>query len=292
LKPIAKRRGFLEFEPARGVVHQLLDPREQGTVASIEKGAELADAAAIFAARAGADARADAGTEFEAQALRRSFERKQFRLIGERHRHGVRTIAKLEPVVEPPDCIFGSVEGRERTITGGFFAGRRFRDESKRRWRPANAQVVMSRVTGQPDHIETRPQPLDQFELSKKRSELVAGLFPDQRAGVLDDFAGFRIAAVLAEVTEEPGAKVLGFSDVDEAAVGIEHAVDAGQARGMIADAAQEPRDFTGANAAADDGFFFRSKKTRAKTGKFRCREKTWLRRPIHGCPLHAGAPS
>ena len=49
-----------------------------------------------------------------------------------------------------------------------------------------------------------------------------------------DDLPGLRVAAVLAEVAQQPGAEVLGLADVDEPAALVEHAVDAGQLRRVL----------------------------------------------------------
>src|SRR5262249_831047 len=101
-------------------------------------------------------------------------------------------------------------------------------------------------------------------EFSQKRGELVAGLLPHQHARVADDLLGLRIAA-FAKVAEEPRAQVLRLADIDEPAAGVDHAIDAGRARGMIANTLLQSRGSLAAQLTADDCFIRWTKTRRAE---------------------------
>src|SRR5207248_2599924 len=82
--------------------------------------------------------------------------------------------------------------------------------------------------------VEARLPAADEFQLAQDGGELVGRLLPDEGARVLDNLAGLLVAAG-AEVAEQPGAQRARLADVDQFTGGVEHAVDAGQARAVLA---------------------------------------------------------
>src|SRR5207237_5598985 len=98
--------------------------------------------------------------------------------------------------------------------------------------RPAEEDVEVPLPARLAEHVEPRAEELDQFQLAEEGRELVLGVLPDQGACVADDPPGLGVAAVGAEVAQQPGAEAVRLADVDDPAAGVEHSVDAGPAGG------------------------------------------------------------
>src|SRR5262249_8902140 len=152
-------------------------------------------------------ARPAASPDLEAEALRPAVLGKEFALIGKRQRYRLRAVAEFEPVVEPPHRLLRTVPDHEGPVTSEFLAGGACYRVPIGSGCFADADVVVSLEARQADDVKPGRQPLDEFQLAEQGGELVGGFLPDQTAGVLNDPAGLRVAAVHAEITQEPTAK-------------------------------------------------------------------------------------
>src|SRR5262249_20182432 len=195
--------------------------------------------------RARARARPGAGADLEPQAAGAVFLNKQLPLVGEVHRHCLRTVAEAVPVVETADRLPGAGSARERAVNAQVLAGRRARDVRVRGGRPAKADIAIALAPRLAEDVEPRAVSADQLQLADQGSELVGHGFPNQSVCVPEDAAGLRVAAV-AEVAHQPGPQRLRLARVDQLPFPAQHAVHARQLGGRVADAGPEPWLFAG----------------------------------------------
>ena len=119
-------------------------------------------------------------------------------------------------------------------------AGGLARQEDVGRGPAAEADVGAAEALRLALDVADRPPAPDQLQLAQQRAEFAAGVLPDELARRPDDAAGFGRPALGAEVTQQAGAQRLRLADVDQVAVRVHHAVDAGTARAFLADAGLE----------------------------------------------------
>ena len=174
------------------------------------------------------------------QTPRRAVHGEEFGLVREHHRDALRTVAELEPVVQPADRVVQAAAADERAVGGRFLAGRVARQVGVGRGLAAEAQVDVPPRAGHPLDVEAGLEVADQLQLAEQCGEFVGRLLPDQDAGVADDLAGLVLAAVLAEVAQQACPQILRLADVNDPLAGVDHAVDAGPPRGVLADGGLE----------------------------------------------------
>jgi hypothetical protein len=142
---------------------------------------------------------------------------------------------------------------------------------------------MMPLEAGHPEDVEPRSQGLDQLQFAQQRGELVAGLLPDEYPGVPDDLAGLGVAAVLAEVREEASTEVLRLADVHDAAAVVDHPVDTRAARGVVADALEQPSRPPAAQPLAGGRLALRPEPGRAEPVEHVGGEEPGVGAPVRG---------
>src|SRR5207302_1096963 len=122
----------------------------------------------IIAARAGAGARTETGTDLKPQAPRGADAGEEFSLIGEDHLLWLRTIAQPEPVVEPTDCFRRVLARGDRAECRLNARRERARQKQIRRWRAADADERQAPPQRLPLHVEARPPAADQLQFAQQ----------------------------------------------------------------------------------------------------------------------------
>ena len=92
-------------------------------------------------------------------------------------------------------------------------------------------QDIGKRLVVAQQHVEARPQPLDQVGLEQQRLGLGRGRDELERGGRRDHALDARVVAGRPRIGDDALLDVLGLADVEHVAVGVDHAVDAGRGR-------------------------------------------------------------
>jgi hypothetical protein len=95
-------------------------------------------------------------------------------------------------------------------------------------------QDVGERLVVAQQHVEARAQPLDQVGFEEERFGLGRGRNELDGRGRRNHAHDARGMAGLARIRRYPFADALGLADVEDLALGVEHAIDAGAGRGVL----------------------------------------------------------
>ena len=228
---VAKHRRPLERLPRRRLGHVAAQGVQRRRVVPGQKGQRRPHLAAIVVSAARPGARAQTVADLVPQTRGGPQHREQFLLVGPDQFLGLRTVAQLEPVVEPAHRV--ARLGAPRHWTEGRRCCRRrsCRQEGIRRWPTADAHVAAPPAARLTLHVEARLPAPDQFQFAQQGGELVGHHLPHQRPRRLQDAARLGIAAVPPKIAQQPRPQALGLADVDQFAAPVHHAVHAGQAR-------------------------------------------------------------
>jgi len=93
---------------------------------------------------------------------------------------------------------------------------------------------VGKRLVVAQQHVEAGTQPLDQIGFEQQRLGLGGGRDEFERGGRRDHALDTRVVAARPGIGDDAFADVLGLADVEDVAVGIDHAVDAGRRRRQL----------------------------------------------------------
>jgi hypothetical protein len=153
--------------------------------------------------------------------------RKQIALLGECYRHGQSAVPQLEQVVDGFDTFCHPAAARKRPVVSrGDVTG------------PAANEYLRGRSLSDLDqdgsscavhpHIENGAVQLDQRQFFQQGGEFGRNVIPLDVAGGVENSRGLVLRVGCSKVREEASTYSLGFSDVNDTAVGRDHSIDAG----------------------------------------------------------------
>ena len=117
---------------------------------------------------------------------------------------------------------------RERTVEPAFSIARAAMLEDLRRPVIAGDQDIRKRLVVAQQHIEARPQPLDQVCFKEQRLGLGRGRDELERRSRRDHALDARVVAGRPCIGEDALADALSLADVEHVAIPVDHAIDAG----------------------------------------------------------------
>ncbi len=209
---------------------------ERGVIGTVEKGVRQSDALLILLLRTACDARAEALAHLVADAAGRArCELEEFDLIGKAHVAVEAAVAQAKRIAQLTHRIaqaLRTVKGPE--VGGGVVGGATHDGQAARRPARQLHEGEMSRVALQ-HHIESRTEALDQAHLQQERGELARHVFPVEPRGFTNEPRTFLLGKGTPEVAQQTRAHALRLADVDDLAVGAEHAVYAWAVRCFVA---------------------------------------------------------
>ena len=227
---VAQHRGALELEVGRGLVHALRQRLLDLAVAAAQKAAHLVDDGVVLGLVDAADAGRRAALDLVLQAG-----------PGARREHAVRAGAQRE----------GALQGVERAVDRGgrgegaeILVGRVAHAAVLGELRPFGVAAdddVGKRLVVAQQHVEARPEALDQVVLEQQRLGLAAGdreLHGPRRRHHADQARG---EPRRLGVGGDPAPERARLADIEDLAVGGDHAIDAGLARQGVHELADDP---------------------------------------------------
>ena len=152
----------------------------------------------------------------------------------------VRAGAQQERALQRRDGAVDRPHRSERPVVAAFARARAAMLEDLRRPVIGGDQDIGKRLVVAQQHVEARPQALDQVGFEEKRFGLGSRGDELHRGGVGDHPLDARVVAGRPRVGRKPLPDALGLADIEHLARGIEHAIDARRRRRDLGVAQQD----------------------------------------------------
>ena len=219
-EPVAVDRGALEIERGRGLLHLAGQLVAHRLALAGQKGVGLAHQLGIFGEIDLLGARRRAALDLMQQARpRAAFEK------------AVRAGAQQERALQRRDGAVDRPHRGERPVIAALARARAAVLEDLRRPMVRGDDDVGKRLVVAQQHVEARPQPLDQVGFEQQRLGLGRGGDELHRRGRRDHPFDAGVVPGRPRVGRDPLLDVLRLADVEHLAGRIEHAIDAGRRR-------------------------------------------------------------
>src|SRR5262249_28794742 len=169
----------------------------------------------------------------------------------------IRAGAQQERALQGRDGTVDRPYRRERPVVAARPGAGAAVLEDLRRPVVAGDQYIRERLVVAQQHVEARPQPLDQVGFEQQRLGLGRGRDEFERGGRRNHALDARIVAGRPSVGEDALADALGLADVEHVAVGVDHAIDAragGRVAGVAHDRLAAGRERPGRGREVDRG--------------------------------------
>src|SRR4029079_1695009 len=178
-----------------------------------------------FLDQAGTGAAAEAELVPHAGCLPRLLE--EIALTGKDNRRGAGAIARSQEIVDRPPRSSHSRHGLERPVAADVLPG--YAAAAVNPGRRAARDLDQGRAAGPvPLVIEVGTQLPDLAQLSEEGGEFAGHVVPADLTCGVEDSGRLVVGVTGSEIGEQPGAEPLGFADVQHAAGGVHHLIDAG----------------------------------------------------------------
>ena len=227
---VAQHRRAFEFELGRCLVHALRQRLLNLAVAAAQEAAHLVDDGVVLGLVDAADARRRAALDLVLQAG-----------PGARREHAVGAGAQREGALQG---VERAVDRRGRGEGAEILVGRIAHAAVLGELRPfgilADDDIGKRLVVAQ-QHVEARPEALDQVVLEQQRLGLAAGDRELHGPGRRHHADQARRQAGRLGVGGDPAAQRARLADIEDLAVGADHAIDAGLARQGVHELADDP---------------------------------------------------